>query len=303
MKSGYKSPMTIFFVDVAGSVELYDSIGDIQAHKKIVECLNQMSLVIDDQGGRVVEIIGDEIMAAFPDPDHAVEAATRIQTKLVQETGSQLGVRIGFHAGPTAESDGHPYGDTVNVAARMVNLAKSGQIITNHQTAKDLSEDNQVRMRVVDKTFIKGKSNPYVIHEVIWDESESTILLTLPKTGYVSRLPTEGSLSLKYRGKIMNIAESSGEVVLGRGPRCGLVIHSGAASRTHAVVSCRNGKMVFKDRSTNGTFIRTFKDQNAPDETDLFIHHQEWMSDSNGIFSLGEAIKNNGPNIIHFRFS
>ncbi|MGH8559088.1 MAG: adenylate/guanylate cyclase domain-containing protein [Methylococcales bacterium] len=304
MKDGFKSPVTIFFVDVAGSVQLYDSIGDIPAHVKIVECLNHMSSIIQGQGGRVVEIIGDEIMAAFADPDQAVEASMLIQNSLAEETGSEFGVRIGFHSGIIVETDGHPYGDTVNVAARMVNLAKPGQIITNHQTAEVLSEANRARMRVIDKNFfIKGKPNPYDLHEVVWDESDSTQVLTLPKTGYVNRRRTEASLFLKYRGKIMNITESSGEVVLGRGRRCGLVIDSGAASRTHAVVSCRNGMMLIKDQSTNGTFIRTFEDRRANQGIDRFIHHEEWMSDAAGVFSLGEAIEKEEPNIIHFRFS
>ncbi len=303
MKDGFKSPMTIFFADVAGSVQLYDSIGDIPAHEKIVGRLNQLSSIIQGQGGRVVEIIGDQIMAAFSDPDQAVEAATLIQSSLVEETASEFGVRIGFHSGLTAAADGHPYGDTVNVAARMVNLAKSGQIITDHQTADDLSEANRARMRVIDKNFfIKGKPNPYDIYEVVWDESESTVVLTVPKTGYAQRRRTELSLYLKYRGKILNITQYSGEVVLGRGRRCGLVIHSGAASRTHAMVSCHNGMMVIKDQSTNGTFIRTFENKNANQGVDQFIHHEEWMSDSAGVFSLGEAIEKHGPNIIHFRF-
>lgn len=303
MPNGTKSPMTIFFVDVVGSVELYHSLGDVLAREKIVRCLSKMSSLIELQGGRVIEIIGDEIMAAFADPNQAFEAATRIQTSLLEKPGSRLSVRIGFHAGPTAEAKGHPYGDTVNVAARMVNLAKSGQIITNHQTVADLSTENRARVRFVDKTFIKGKPEPYTIHEVVWDESESTMVLTLPHTGHLNRRRTAASIYLKYQGKVLYLSEASGEVVLGRGQRCGLVINSGAASRTHAVVSCRNGMMVLKDQSTNGTFVRTFAGKRATDGIDLFIHHEEWMSDAAGVFSLGVAISKEDPNLIYFRIA
>ena len=301
MKNGLKSPMTIFFVDVAGSVELYDSLGDITAHEKIVECLKHLTSVIENHGGRVVEIIGDEIMAAFADPNWAFDAATQIQVSLSAEVESSLGVRIGFHSGPTAHSQGHPYGDTVNVAARMVNLAKSGQIITNHLTVKGLSETNRTRMRVVDKTFIKGKPNPFTIHEVVWDESECTMVLTLPQAGFVNRRRNEASVYLKYRSKVLNLNESSGEIVIGRGQRCGLVVSSGTASRTHAVVSCRNGVMVVKDQSTNGTFVRTFRGKRATDGIELFIHREEWVTDANGVFSLGEAIRKDDPNLVYFR--
>ncbi|MGR9106679.1 MAG: adenylate/guanylate cyclase domain-containing protein [Gammaproteobacteria bacterium] len=301
MKNGDKSLMTIFFVDVAGSVELYDSIGDILAHEKIVGCLNHMSSLIEKQGGRVVEIIGDEIMAAFTDPDQAFDAAMQIQKSLADESESRLGVRIGFHSGPTAVTEGHPFGDTVNVAARMVNLAKSSQIITNHHTVEELSEFNRARLRTVDKVFIKGKPDPYTIHEVVWDESECTMVLTLPQSGFVNRRRSEASLSLKYKGRTLYLGEASGEVVIGRGQRCGLIVDSGAASRMHAVVACRNGMMVIKDQSTNGTFIRTFAGKRATDGIELFIHHEEWMADATGVFSLGAAITKDDPNLIYFR--
>lgn len=301
MNTGGKSHMTIFFVDVAGSVELYDSLGDVLAHDKIVECLSHMSSVIEHHGGRVVEIIGDEIMAAFDDPNQAFEAATQIQQSLMEETGSKLGVRIGFHCGLTAVTKGHPYGDTVNVAARMVNLAKSSQIITNHQVVDYLSEVNTVRIRYVDRVFIKGKPDPYTIHEVVWDESECTMVLTLPKSSYINRRRTESSLYLKYREQEMHLTQSSGEVVVGRGQRCGLVVNSGAASRFHAVVNWHNGKIVLKDQSTNGTYIRTLTGSRSTDGIDLFIHREEWVSDSVGIFSLGEEISEDDPNLIYFR--
>ncbi len=303
MNDGDKSQMTIFFADVAGSVELYDSIGDRLAHEKIVGCLQQMSLLIEDRGGRIIEIIGDEIMAAFVHPDQAFEAARQIQHGLSTETGAQIGVRIGFHCGLTAVTEGHPYGDTVNVAARMVNLAKSGQIITNHQSVEFLSELNRARLRIVGKVFIKGKPDPYTIHEVVWDESECTVVSTLPRTGFVNRRRNEASVFLKYKGRLLNLRESSGELVVGRGQRCGLVVDSGAASRMHAVVSCRNGMIVIKDQSTNGTFIRTFEGKRAADGIELIIHGDEWMADAAGIFSLGASIEKDDPNLIYFRMN
>lgn len=298
-----KSRMTIFFADVAGSVALYDSIGDVPAHKRIVRCLDYVSSAIVDSDGRVVEVIGDGLMAAFADPNQAFEAATQIQKSLSRKSEPPLGLRIGFHSGLTAQAAGKPYGDTVNVAARMADLAKSGQAITNHQTAEELSGANRARMRVIDKVFIKGKSNAYTLHEVVWDESESTIISTLPRTAPINRRRTNASVYLKYRGQVWFLNEYSNDLMLGRGRQCGLVVDSGAASRMHAVVSCRNGMMIIRDRSTNGTFIRTFEGKRATDGIDLFIHHEEWLSDAVGVFSLGETINPKDPNLIHFRLA
>lgn len=43
--------MTVLFADVAGSVQLYDLIGDVQAHQKIVDCLKRMTEIVEKVGG------------------------------------------------------------------------------------------------------------------------------------------------------------------------------------------------------------------------------------------------------------
>lgn len=294
--------MMVLFADVAGSVQLYDAIGDFQAHQKVVECLNHMTAVVEKYRGRVVEIIGDELMSVFTEPDSAFDAACEIQKSLAKNSESQLGVRIGFHFGQTAETeDGHPYGDTVNVAARMVSMAKSGQIITNHLTREYLKTPNKLHMRYIDRVFIKGKKTPYELHEVVWDERESTILLGANNANYINRRSTELSLLLTYAGKQIHLTEASGELILGRGSRCGLVVCSNAASRLHGMLSCQNGKIVYKDQSTNGTYIRTSKGKRFADGQDIFIHYEQWVSDGRGMMSLGEPFSDNNSNCVHFR--
>lgn len=295
--------MTVFFGDVAGSVELYDTLGDERAHEKILSCLGEMTAMIESHGGRVVEVIGDEVMAVFGSADSALEAACGIQRRLMVTNEYQLGVRVGFHSGPTAMTDGHPYGDTVNVAARMVNIAKSGQIMISHLAQESVSEHNQSRVRFVDRVYIKGKKAPYSIHEVIWDNSEHTLVVTPNVEGYANRRRNEVGLILTYRETSVPLTEASGELILGRGKQCGLVVSSDAASRVHATVSCRNGKIIVRDQSTNGTYIRTLQGKRSADGLDLFIHHEEWVSDGVGVMSLGETITEQSPDLVHFRFS
>ena len=302
MKKTSISEMTVLFADVAGSVQLYDAIGDFQAHQQVVECLNHMTAAVKKFKGRVVEIIGDELMSVFLDPDSAFDAAYQIQKNLAKESKSQLGVRIGFHFGQVAQTkDGHPYGDTVNVAARMVSMAKSGQIITNNQTRKRLATPNKIRMRYVDRVFIKGKKTPYDLHEVVWDERESTILLGVQNDNYTDRRSAALSLYLTHAGKQIHLTEASGELTLGRGPRCGLIVGSDAASRLHGTVSCQNGKIVYKDQSTNGTYIRTLEGKRFADGQDMVVHNEQWVFGGRGMLSLGEPLINDDSNWIHFR--
>ncbi len=136
---------------------------------------------------------------------------------------------------------------------------------------------------------------------MVWDENESTALLNDRNTNFMNRRSSTLSLFLTYAGREFNLTESSGELIVGRGPRCGLVIFSNAASRLHATVSCQNGKMIYKDQSTNGTYIRTLKGKRSADNRDAFVHYEEWVSDGSGMLSLGEPFTENDPNLVYFR--
>jgi pSer/pThr/pTyr-binding forkhead associated (FHA) protein len=90
------------------------------------------------------------------------------------------------------------------------------------------------------------------------------------------------------------------EVLLGRGEQCGLRVDSEAASRIHAVLKCRGGRLVLTDRSTNGTFVKTRAGKRAADNSELFFHHDEWVTTCDGIASLGRPFSSQDVVLIHF---
>ena len=59
----------------------------------------------------------------------------RGSTRCRRSAGTKLGVRIGFHHGPVLQRDDDVFGDTVNLAARLVAQAKKGEIILSTETA------------------------------------------------------------------------------------------------------------------------------------------------------------------------
>ncbi len=124
--------LAVLFADVAGSTRLYEQLGDAKALSAIGECLALVRDASNGHGGRLIKTIGDEAMVVFPTADQAVIAAAEIQLRmveLVRERNLRLALRIGVHCGSAIEVEGDVFGDSVNVAARMVGLAKSGQVI------------------------------------------------------------------------------------------------------------------------------------------------------------------------------
>src|ERR1035437_9098433 len=132
--------VTVLFADVSGSTKLYESEGDEAAMEAIARCVDQLRQTVESSGGRVVKTIGDEVMAVFPTPDAAAIAASNMQyaiDALPPVGATKLGVRIGFHCGPVIQSDNDIFGDTVNLAARLVEQAGRSQIIISRETRSE----------------------------------------------------------------------------------------------------------------------------------------------------------------------
>ena len=294
--------LTILFADVAGSIELYTALGDVQAHQLIVDKLKFMTACIERHRGRVVETIGDEIMCAFTDPDCALSAACEIQECLHRDRKGDLDVRVGLHSGATSMANGRPFGDTVNIAARVVELAKAGQIMLTDQACRRLSESGKLRTRFFTDVYIKGKRWPYTIHQALWDLDDRTLMVDSELEKPVERRQSLSLLSLRYRESETRVEEGS-ELLLGRGEQCSLRINSETASRIHAIVKCHAGRLILTDRSTNGTFIRTMSGKRVSDNQELYFHHDEWTTNCSGVISLGQPVSRQNPDLVHFNFS
>ncbi|WP_262268407.1 adenylate/guanylate cyclase domain-containing protein [Microvirga yunnanensis] len=88
---------------------------------------------VQEHGGRVFKTTGDGFLAEFPSPVEAVRCATEVQETLAgeapRESSDPLQLRIGINLGDIiVEEDGEVYGDGVNIAARLQQLADPGGI-------------------------------------------------------------------------------------------------------------------------------------------------------------------------------
>jgi adenylate cyclase len=246
---------TVLFADVSGSTKLYETAGDATALEAISRCLAALRIATEASGGRVVKTIGDEVMALFPEPDSAANAAADMQGKieaLPEVAGSKLGVRIGFHCGPVLQQDDDIFGDTVNLAARLVAQAKKGEIITSAETADQLGPIYRSMVRNLYAITVKGKAEEIALAELVWKrDADATVYAgTRPKA---RAMP--GALRLKYRDQEMVRRRDNDTLSIGRDPASSLVVEDEMASRQHCAIERRQDKFVLKDHSTNGTYV------------------------------------------------
>jgi len=273
--------MTVLFADVAGSTRLYETVGDARALATIGACLALVREASAGHGGRVVKTIGDEAMVVFPTADQAVAAAGEIQLRMSEYARTQelrLSLRVGLHAGEAIESQSEVYdvhGDCVNVAARMVALAKGGQVIMTAAAAEALSQELRGKVREVDVLTVKGKEKDIVIMELVWqDTGELTTLTTRPKL-------RPARLELVHGARAIELGLATMAVAIGRDAQNDVVIADRLASRMHARIERRRDRFVLVDQSSNGTFVT------VEGEGEIHLRREELMLRGSGHISFG----------------
>ncbi len=86
--------------------------------------------VVAGHGGRIVKLMGDGALVEFSSPVKAVQAAIAIQSALRNAAGP-IRLRIGINLGDVIIEGDDLYGDGVNIAARLEQMAEPGGILVS----------------------------------------------------------------------------------------------------------------------------------------------------------------------------
>lgn len=285
--------LAILFADISGSTRLYEVLGDVHARERTSHCLSILTEVIQRHGGTVIKTIGDEVMCTFPGADAAVQAACAMQESVAAKVvpgETALDIRVGLHYGPALVELGDVFGDAVNVAARIVALAKARQILTTRQTVEALSPLLRAGTRYTDRAPVKGKQEEIDVYEVIWREEDLTRM-----EGYqIPLADSQARLQLRFREQEIEASHSRPVVTIGRDQQNDIIVLDTLASRMHARIEYRRGKFVLLDQSTNGTYVLTEEGEKA------YLRREELTLRGAGVISLGRAVDADSPEAIHF---
>jgi len=126
---------TVLFTDIVGSTDHAARLGD-RAWRQLLS--SHHSLVRKELArfrGCEIKTVGDAFIATFDGPARAVRCACAIRGR-VAEIGMQI--RAGLHTGEIEIADRDIGGIGVNIAARVVAAAQSGEVLVS-STVKDLS--------------------------------------------------------------------------------------------------------------------------------------------------------------------
>lgn len=282
----------VLFADLVGSTQLYQRVGDKSAFEVVDKSIRAMRIAVETKGGRVVKHTGDGLMAVFRDADSAADATLAIHQTIKELPAApeqRLAVRIGFQFGAVVASGTDVFGDTVNFAARLAELASPGKAITAVETARRLGPEWRSVLHTLPPRVIRGLSRPVELCELM---CEAVGELTIVQSDHFL-LETEPELRLYLDAVSLTLNATKPSARIGRDPAADLVIADTQSSRRHAEVELRGDKFVLIDRSSNGTFVQ------IDGEREFLLSREEVVLRGRGQFALGRSCSSS-PHVVSF---
>ncbi len=128
--------LVVAFVDLVGSTELGEKLEMSELGATLSDFENIATETITEGGGRVVKLIGDEIMYTAPDAFAGASIAIDL-TDAFDDHPTVPRVRAGLASGAVMLRDGDVFGPVVNLASRAVKVAGPAEVVTTADVAMD----------------------------------------------------------------------------------------------------------------------------------------------------------------------
>ena len=200
---------TFLIADVRGYTLFTQQRGDEAAAKLAARFAEIAREAVDDHGGSVIELRGDEALAVFDSPRQAIRAATRAQERFLEETESDpslpLAVGIGIDAGEAVPLEAGYRGGALNLAARLCGRAGPGEILASQAAVHLARKVEGVRYTDQGELHLKGLADPVRVFRVISEEGDPAVRIRL----LLPRGPTRGPAPVRLARQHPVVAASA----------------------------------------------------------------------------------------------
>jgi len=187
---------TVLFVDLVSSTALVSGADPEVVRRRVSQFFDQVSHCIVTHGGIVEKFAGDAVMAAFGVPlAHEDDAERAVRAGLatlerVRELG--LEARVGIESGEVVTEDDtestFATGEAVNLAARLQQEAKPGEIIIGPGAARLVR--GRIELEQIGPLELRGWAKPVVAHRVVCASDPGALVggISSPLVGRESEL-------------------------------------------------------------------------------------------------------------------
>lgn len=154
-------PLTVGFVDLTGFTERAGASSPEELLGLVTWFESTAHDIVTSHGGRLVKLIGDEVMFTTVEPD----AACRIARRLTHLTGlADVPARGGLAQGQVVTAGGDVYGPVVNLASRIADVSIPGEVLVNETLVEAICTDPHVSegfdFEPAGRRLLKGFAEP-----------------------------------------------------------------------------------------------------------------------------------------------
>jgi class 3 adenylate cyclase len=277
----------VLFADITGSSRLFVEAGDERGRETVAATLSAWSDLATTHGGHVVQLRGDGMLCTFPSVDAALLAAVALR-----DMGylPPLAMHAGIHAGAAQLEADQLYGDAVNIAARMADIARRFEIVLTQSAAQQLSNAARWDLRLIKQVPVKGQPQPMDICLLAYDEAHSTEYRPPDRTKTFNT-----RLELRVGERVLSVDTGTPNCLIGRDADCTLQLEHRLVSRRHASIERVSGKFFLHDHSTNGTYV-----QDDGSSAATLVQREIMQLKGQGVISLGAEPRLNPDHLIRF---
>jgi len=193
LKVGTRAQVAVLFADMRGFTGIAERLSGAQVFELLNEFFSTLTAVAFRHEGTVFNMAGDSLMVGFGVPiaqadggARAVRAAREMlvtfavladewRTRYGIETGLGIGINEGEVIAGNVGSDEHMsytlIGDTVNVAARLSQRARAGEVLfsTSLKMALDAQSSAELKVKALPPLTLRGRASPVSIYCVPTD--------------------------------------------------------------------------------------------------------------------------------------
>ena len=233
--------VTFLLCDIEGSTRLVHEAG--AAYPLLLADQRRiLREALAEHGGEEIDAHGDELFAAFADPDTAAATAVSAQRSLVEHAwpdGHEVRVRMGIHTGQAILTEDGYTGIDVHRAARIGAAGHGGQILVSGPACAGLSG---VLTRDLGTHRLAGLPEPEHIYQLLAEglpRDFPPLRNTIALLGNAMRVVIADDSVLLREGVVRLLAESGFEVVAQSGNAEDLLRHVAMHKPQVAIVDIR----------------------------------------------------------------
>jgi class 3 adenylate cyclase len=155
-ENGEPQVLSVVFTDLEGFTSYTNDHGDDAALELLNRHHRAAGPVVRRWDGRIVKHLGDGLLCTFS----SAAGAIRGSLELLDTAPAPLRLRAGGHVGAAIVSRNDVVGHVVNIAARVTESAKGGQVVITHELVEQAGQLAGVRYGRTKSRRFKGISDP-----------------------------------------------------------------------------------------------------------------------------------------------